>query len=227
MVSIAADLVCAGLFLFAVIHYAQKGIVASLYHVLKWVLCFLMIRLLFPYAADMLNSMGLGKWISSGLSDSISEMLSDHAGDLTEAIESLGLPSFLTDFLIDSNTAENYLLLGVESLAGYLAAQIAHLVVNLLAILILFVLFLIAFYFCGKVLKLITHLPLIHGVDSFLGGLAGVLIGTFFVWIFGVAVYLISLSSGAEWLAEGAANTYVLKFFNQYNLILQKVARLG
>ena len=209
------------LMVFAVVRGAHKGFVQTIYHAVRWIVCIILAQILYPYVAGLLKQVGVVEMISSGLEEMLAPIM-EGAGN-TAMIESLPLPQALKDILVQNDNGAVYELLNVSTLVGYVAAYLANMAVNILAVLLLIVVLLIGSHLIGVALDILTKLPVIHSLNAFLGAGAGVVVGVCYVWLFGLVVYLAGLMGKLTWMTTAVGDTMLLEVANQYNPLLQWV----
>ena len=213
----------AGIFLivFGLFRGIRKGFVQTLYQAVRWILCLILAQILYPYAADFLRQIGLLEMIQGGLEESLAGMMSGSGN--TSMIQSLPLPEFLKDVLVQNDNSVVYEMLHVTTLSGYVAAYLATMAVNILSVVVLLVALLVVSHLIGAALNILTKLPVIHSLNALLGGAAGLVLGIINVWFFGLVVFLAALFFKWDWLSDGIAQTTLLNFCNLYNPILSLV----
>lgn len=216
---IILDLIVIFLIAFGVARGIRKGFVQTVYHALRWLVCILLAQLLYPYVAGALKQFGLTAAVQGGLESTLESMMSGSGN--TSMIQSLPLPGFLKDILVQNDNGIVYEMLNVSTLSGYVAAYLANLAVNILSVVVLFLLLIVITRLIGAALGILTKLPVIHSLNALLGGAAGLLLGVLNVWIFGLAVFLLAIFGKWAWLSDAAAQTTLLNLFNEYNPLLK------
>ena len=168
---IVLDLAVIFLIVFGLFRGIRKGFVQTLYQALRWILCLILAQILYPYVADFLRQIGLLEMIQGGLEESLSEMMSGSGN--TSMIQSLPLPEFLKDVLVQNDNSVVYEMLNVTTLTGYVAAYLATMAINILSVVVLLVVLLLLSHLIGAALNILTKLPVIHSLNALLGGAAG------------------------------------------------------
>lgn len=218
-VKIGLDLLVIFLLVFGLARGVKKGFVQTLYHALRWIVCIILAQLLYPYVAGFLKQIGLAATIQNSLEEALGSVMQGSGN--TSMIESLPLPDFLKGILVQNDNSAVYELLNVSTLSGYVAAYLAMMLVNIISVVVLFVVLLVASRLIGTALDILTKLPVIHSLNALLGGAAGAVLGIFYVWLFGLIVFMAALMFHWAWLSDGAAQTVLLNFANQNNPMLQ------
>lgn len=222
---IILDLAAAAILLISVISGVKKGFIKTVYSAVRLILCLILTRILYPYAAQILMTTSVPDTIREAVGEKISGLL-PAAGSNAEKLENLPLPDFLKEMLIKQDTAEIYAKLGVDTFEQYLTASVTKFAVNAVAVISVLILAIIVTWIVGLVLNLASKLPVIHSVNAFLGGAIGLVLGIILVWIGGAVIYVLILTGDRPQLVEALNASYLLKFANQYNPILGWVTRL-
>lgn len=138
-----------------------------------------------------------------------------------EAIKELKLPSSIQDKLIDDNTAEMKLDMGVASFSEYLAASLADILIQAATVLILFIIIKIILKVLISVLNVISHLPLINELNKSLGGVFGLVEGVCILWVVCLALTAISGTEMGEQVLSAISSNNILNFIYSNNIIMK------
>lgn len=223
--SLILDIAAAAILIIAIIGGVKKGFVMTVYSAVRLILCFILVRLLYLYAAQILMTTSLPETIEEAVGEKITGLL-PAVGSSADKIEALPLPDVLKEMLLKQDTAAVYEMLGVNSFEQYLTASITKFAVNAVAVFAVLILAFLVTWLIGLLLKIASKLPVINSVNKFLGAAIGLLLGVLIVWILGAVVYVLILTGDRPKLVEAMNGSYLLKFANQYNPILSWVTRL-
>ena len=218
-VKVLLDLLVIFLFVLGIAKGAKKGFVQTLYQAIRWIVCIILAQILYPYVAEFLQKIGLTGMLQKSLEGMIGSAMQGSGN--TSMIQSLPLPDFLKDVLISNDNSVVYEFLNVTTLTGYVAAYLARMAVNALSILVLLVLAIVGTKLIGAALDILTKLPVIHSLNAFLGGVAGILSGIFYVWLLVLLVFFVAVIGSQAWLSDAAAQTVLLNFANEFNPLLR------
>ena len=218
-VKVLLDLLVIFLFVLGIAKGAKKGFVQTSYQAIRWIVCIILAQILYPYVAEFLQKIGLTGMIQKSLEGMIGSAMQGSGN--TSMIQSLPLPDFLKDVLISNDNSAVYELLNVTTLTGYVAAYLARMAVNALSILLLLVLAIVGTKLIGAALDILTKLPVVHSLNAFLGGVAGILSGIFYVRLLGLLVFFVAVIGSQAWLSDAAAQTVLLNFANEFNPLLR------
>ena len=118
----------------------------------------------------------VSKYIEEGVDASSEELQKD-------AIKELKLPSVIKDKLAKDYTADKRLKMGVTTVSDYVATSLTDILVRAVAIIIIYIIVHVAITVVMVALGIITRLPIIKGVNKWLGGVAGLAEAVVILWI--------------------------------------------
>lgn len=154
----------------------------------------------------------VGEYVSKEVDASGQEIQED-------SIKKLKLPSSIQDKLIENNTADEKLSMGVDNFSDYLANSLTDILVEALAIFILFIVIKLALRIVVSLLDIISRLPIIHGVNKYLGGLIGIVEAVLILWMVCIALTAISGTSAGEQIFSAISSNSFLNFIYNNNLL--------
>ena len=102
-----------------------------------------------------------------------------------------------------------------------MAQKITHFIISLIACIVTYVVVYLVLHIILNVLDLVVKLPVLKGINRFMGMLAGGVKGFLIVW---VAFYLIHIMAATEWgtrLVTYIRENEFLAFLYQHNLLVQ------
>lgn len=106
-----------------------------------------------------------------------------------------------------------------EEFSDFVSSPFAKLIANLLAYLLVFLVALLLLFVLNKIFDFLTRLPIIHGVNTWLGFALGVIAAFVFLslitYVFGLVTKIFGDIPQLEKIIE---NSYLLKLFNRLNL---------
>lgn len=138
-----------------------------------------------------------------------------------DAIGELKLPSSIKNKLINSNTADEKLSMGVDTFSEYLATSLADIVVEVLAVLVLFVIIKLILRIIISLLNIVSHLPIIHGINKMLGGIVGLAEGVIIIWIICLLLTIVSGTAVGEQIMSEISSNEILNYIYSNNLIMK------
>lgn len=243
ILEIAVILLSVGL---AVLGY-YRGFVKKIAAMLSLVLSIVMVSAILPYMTDFLkNNTPVYGYIENqcqqvlekqivnvtdagtyGLTEgSISlDMLQLTKIQQTDLIENLPVPGILQDMLLNYNNTEGYTNLAVSSFGEYIVNFIATMILNIISFIAATILVQILLRVAIMTMNMLSHIPMISGLNHFLGMLLGILEALFFLWIF---FLILSAAVGTQTgllLMEMVQKSRILGFLYNSNLFMQVVLR--
>jgi uncharacterized membrane protein required for colicin V production len=165
----------------------RKGLVLTVFRFASFFASIALARFLYPIVSRFLrgtplygglkdlveNTMGLGN-LFQGQTDRI----------LAEAdLNALPIPDILKSLLVSNNTPDIYNLLRVETIEDYISGFFANIIVNVIAIALVFAISWVILSFIGRMLDLISRLPVLNSLNRAGGFAVGLLMGVAVAWV--------------------------------------------
>jgi len=135
-------------------------------------------------------------------------------------IEDAEIPAFLKDALLEHNNNEIYEQLGVTSFPEYIATYIANTLISICTFVITFILAWLLVRSLAAVADLISHLPIIKGVNQIAGAGVGLIFALIFVWVGFLAITILYTTSIGEMCFEMISESAILTFLYEKNVLL-------
>jgi len=186
----------------------RKGLILTVYRLVSLFLAIFLAIQLYPHVAGFLRETPLFPNISSRISSSMNlgERFDNHSSNIeTELIDTLPLPNAMRNMLHANNTPSMRNILRVDSVEDYVSGFFANIVINAIALLIVFVIVLIGLAVVGIALDLVSKLPVINTFNK-IGGLAfGLVMGAVISWLV-IIVMTLFFATGvqSQYLLEGS-----------------------
>jgi len=149
--------------------------------------------LLTPTVSTMLRATFIYKILMSGVRKALNiDTLIENAAEEGQrnVIETLNIPSFLKDSLLENNNPVAYELLDVTEIGEYISGYIANVCINIIAMATVFAAAFILLKVILEAMDIVAHFPIINAVNAVGGIAAGVLYGVFVIWIIGIIMVL-------------------------------------
>lgn len=162
------------------------------------------------FSASIRESMGLDAAIETGAVEAQTKM-----------IESMPLPEFLKDALLENNNPVIYQLLDVDSLKEYVAGFLANVCLNILSVILAFLLIYIAVSVVLNALHLFTKLPGLSLFNRLMGFLVGGAKGLLFVWLGMIVLTFFQCRAGFETLFDSLNATLLANRLYENNILQQ------
>ena len=141
----------------------------------------------------------------------------------TELIEGLPVPDVLKDLLLDYNNQEGYSSLGVETFQDYVIQFIATVILNVVSFIAAVIVVQVFLWLAIAALDILSHIPLIGGLNRLLGLLLGLIQALFFLWIFFLILSMTSTTEIGLQLMSMVQSSRLLGYLYDSNLFMQIV----
>ena len=210
--SIILDIILAALIIISFIAGYKKGFVKSVWKIAALVVTIVLVIALKNPAVDFLS----GTSIAGAINEKISKTIHIPQGGGIDAAESLNLPDFLNAQVSDGiENAQG----AVASVNDAVAASLTNIAVTIIVCVALFIIIRLILMAVYMIAVGITAAPLIRGVNQFFGGLLAAVNMVFIIFLL---LALVSLFAPADsQMYEMIDKTYVVKYFYNYNILLQ------
>lgn len=142
------------------------------------------------------------------------------------ALASLPLPESLTDVLIENNNDIAYSKLGVGDFSSYAAGSLTVILMNAISYIGLFIIISIIFRIIMFIADIISKLPIINGVNRFVGTILGVVQGILIIWVLCIALTAFSGTTYGQKIFEMVNDSLFLTFIYNNNLLINIVTSL-
>lgn len=141
--------------------------------------------------------------------------------DLQSSVANLKLPAAIQKKIIDDTTNAASTILTESGLYKSMSQSMAHIVVSGISFVIAFVVGMILVNILLGIIDVIAHLPVLHGVNQLLGGVAGLVEGFLLVWVFLYIVALCTSTAFGTLMTGYIRQSTFLTYLYQNNGILQ------
>ena len=202
----------------------RKGFIRAAFGFLPMAAALAGTRFVSPYVGKFLR----GTFLFDSLSDSIERSmgLEDAISEgamrtQTEIIETMPLPDFLKEALLENNNPVIYQLLDVDSLKEYIAGFLANVCLNILSVVLAFLLIYIAATLVLNALNLFSKIPVLGFFNHLLGFLVGAAKGLLFVWLGCIVLTFFHCRAGMGNFFQALDATYFAKILYENNILLQ------
>ena len=141
----------------------------------------------------------------------------------TEVIESLPLPQVLKDLLLDYNNDEGYESLGVSTFQDYLISFTATVILNVISFIAAVILVQVLLRVAIGALDILSHIPVIGGINRLAGLLLGLLQALFLLWLFFLILSMATTTETGLMLMSMVQKSSFLSYLYESNLFMQIV----
>ncbi len=137
-----------------------------------------------------------------------------------ELFEKLKLPDFMVNKLILNNTPTMYKILKVDTIEEFVARYVTDIIINVIALIIVFVLISLALSVIAGSLDIIARLPVINTFNKFGGLGVGLAQGTVFIWIATIIAMLLLSTEQLGQFYLLIKQSDIASFFYDTNILL-------
>lgn len=213
--------------LYAVRGY-RLGFLRTLTTMVFLALSLMLVYFLAPYVRDFVKE---STPVYTRIREACTSVIGSGSADITNAdaqahyITMLHLPEPVEQFLIKNNTAENYAAMAVGSFREYLITFLSDSILTIFVYLVTFLLVRLLLHVAAAALDILSHLPVLRGINRLFGLLLGAGQGLVIVWI---AFLVLTLCSGIAWgrdLLNTIYNGRVLGYLYDANVFLKILFR--
>lgn len=201
----------------------RKGFVRAALNFLPMVAALAATRFLTPTVSELLrktpffdaltNTVGNGLHLENAIGDA--DMQTQ-----TDIIQSMHLPDFLKESLVENNNPVIYHLLDVESLQSYIAGFLANICINIISVLLVFIVVWLAVKFVLKALNLISKLPVLNFFNRACGFLVGLLKGLCVTWLICFVLTFFQCNSAFDFFFDALNLTHVALPLYENNILM-------
>ena len=201
----------------------RKGFVRAAPNFLPMVAALAATRFLTPTVSELLrktpffdaltNTVGNGLHLENAIGDAAMQTQ-------TDIIQSMHLPDFLKESLVENNNPVIYHLLDVESLQSYIAGFLANICINIISVLLVFIVVWLAVKFVLKALNLISKLPVLNFFNRVCGFLVGLLKGLCVTWLICFVLTFFQCNSAFDFFFDALNLTHVALPLYENNILM-------
>lgn len=160
----------------------------------------------------------------------VSGQMQDQAVDQTDqqagALESMDLPESIKNALINNNTGDSYIAMGVDSFAAYTAKSLTLFLLNAISFIILFIIISIIFGVIMQLANIFTKIPLIRGANKMAGIAAGLLEGILILWVLAMIVTACGATTWGQSVLKMIDDSVFLSFLYNNNLLTKLITSI-
>jgi len=193
----ALDIVILGIIALCTIVGYNKGLIRAVYRLASFVIALFIAYQIYPYVARVLRQTFLFPAMQRGIASfmNLETRVADYvAPQGAEMIDSLPIPVILQSLLHSFNTPEMFETLHVATMEEYISGFFANIAINGVAIVLVFVITLVALSIVGAMLDIVSKLPIINTVNRVGGAILGIAASGAAIWFALVVVVLFATS---------------------------------
>ena len=211
----------------------KKGFLRSALTTFSFVITIAVATALAVPVSNMLENSSFGSRISENVSESINEKFSEYTDgtfldedEQDSFLESLALPSIVQNSIKETNTSEDYAQMGVTSFKEYTAQKVTDVIINAAAYIIVMVIAAVVLKIILRLAGFVNKIPVIGGINRFLGALLGIFEGLLALWAIGLLIIAFSNTAfGMKAVSIIQSNAFLNAVFDN-NLLVVMFSRL-
>lgn len=212
----------------AVLRGYHRGFLRTALSMLSLILTVILVGILQPYVTDALRQYtplesAVEKAVYRNLETAAVQISGEEmlAGTVTEEeqalwLEECSIPSVIRDEILKGTEQ------AAETFAVSASQTVAEVVMNVLGYLITFFLVFAILHLLGAFFHIVEYIPLLHGVNKWLGAVLGLVQGLVVVWILCLVVTLILPSEVGSQILAAIEDSALLSFLYNGSLSLSR-----
>ena len=193
----ALDVIILAVVMLCTIVGYNKGLIRTVYRLISFVIALFIAYQIYPYVARILRQTFLFPTLQRGIASFMNlepRIVGYATPQGAEMIDSLPIPAILQALLHSFNTPEMFDTLNVATMEEYISGFFANIAVNGLAIVLVFVVTLIALFIIGAMLDIVSKLPIINTINRIGGAAFGIVVSGAAIWL-GLVVAVLFVTS--------------------------------
>ncbi|MDO5425168.1 MAG: CvpA family protein [Eubacteriales bacterium] len=207
----------------------RRGFIKTLTSMVFLILTLVLVYFTTPYVRDFLKEhTEVYTYVEERCEALVGSAGEERLSDTTaqeQYIESLKLPEFLKEQLIENNNQENYAAMAVDSFLEYLAGFLANVILTILVYVVTFLLVRIVLSVAVFALSALAELPVLHSLNRILGFVLGAAQGVVFVWLVFLVLTMLTGFEGGRKLLNMIYESDVLCYLYDTNIFLRLLAK--
>ena len=208
----------------------MRGLIRTVLNLIIGVLTFILVLIFSPQVCGFLQeNTGLPAYVETRVEAVVWQTIEEQTGGNTEAvldaqgqsavIDQLPFVASVKDQLLE--TGQEYLAQGTQAFASFVSSELTDTIVTLVGYIVTFVVVFFLLRLLVFLLRILEHLPIIHGLNK-LGGLAaGLIEGLLIVWILGIVLTVAGTTEIGQSAAQCVAASEFLTAVYGNNLLLE------
>ncbi len=215
--SIILDIILLTLLVISFIIGYKRGFIKSIWKITALVITIVLVMALKTPAENMLK----GTQMAEGIHNSISEKVRIPQGGGVNIAETLNLPEFMQSAVNTRLNGEEGVVTSLNLTAAQVITGISITIIACVGLFVIIRLILMAAYI---IISGTAKLPVIRGVNKFIGGIFGAVNMVFIIFLL---LAIVSLYASADnKLFEMINDSYIVKYFYNYNILLKLFMRI-
>lgn len=211
----------------SVIHGYRKGFLRIVYSLVSWILVLIFVSWATPYIHQfLLERTEIYEKVEAHCEEVVRQSAGERAehmiADQENRLEDLGvrLPDSVMSGIVEKTAGAADELFETSSIYTKAAQGMADFVVQGISFLLALLLAGILMHLISQILGIVSHIPLLKGVNRFMGLFAGGIYGFLIVWLGFYVIALCSTGAVGQFLVSYIYENAFLTFLYENNLVL-------
>lgn len=219
------DLIVIAIIILAFIISLKKGLIKSVWKIVALVLTIVLVIALKTPTVNYLAGTELADRIYTSMSENLSVELENPVSD-EDISDNNTIPQYIMAEMIkavDTDSIYDNINSSIEKASDELARRLTMLMLKIIAVVGLFILIRVLLMFVFMILNGISKFPVIGHANAFLGGMLGIINALAIIYILCAIISLFPMNSGIYDLIN---QSYIVKYFYNYNILLQLIMKI-
>ena len=212
--------------LYFTVHGARQGFLRMIFSLVSTLLALFLVSYMTPVVSDaLINHTGIYDLVYTKLESTFITGVStgiDAAGQ-TEMINSYSIPQMIKSVLIQNNTSDVYTQLLVNVFGEYIIGFLSKLIIRILSLIIIFLLIKLLFRSITVIFDVIDKLPILHGINRFMGAVVGFTEGFIIISLFFLFMTVFAGNEIGDGFYKLVESNFILAFIYDNNIFLRFV----
>lgn len=216
----------------SIIEGYRKGLLRIIYSLVSWIIVFVFVSWATPYIMHFLiENTTIYEQIEMHCEETVRQSAQEQTGialdEKNKELSNLGvkLPENVMDNILDKATGAADEFLEESGVYTEIARGLADFLIEGISFLIALVLAGILVNIIAQLLGIVSHIPVLKGINRFLGVFAGGIYGFILVWIAFYVIALCSTSESGRVLVSYIYENPFLTFLYENNLVLTLILK--
>lgn len=217
------------LFFICIVNGYRKGFLRIVISLLGIILIIATVTVVSPYVSNyLINHTKTYNTVKQKVIDVFEEDNSKLDNTVPEnqtlTIESYDLPDILKTSLIKNNTADMYQTLMVSIFEDYIAGYLARIIINAISFFGMFLMLAVFLWFVLFSADIIARIPIIKGLNKFLGAIAGSVKALIITWVFFFVIIIFFGNQIGNTMMTEVKDSRFLSFLFNINMLLRFIS---
>jgi uncharacterized membrane protein required for colicin V production len=207
----------------------QEGFIKTVFSIFSILIALVLTYEIQPYVSKTLqHNDKIVSYVEHKVDASVDlDKKEEGVSDQRSSIEGLRLPKSLKKSLIENNNTEVYKALVVEKFEDYVSSYLAMVILNALSFVVVFLIVYVLLFIISRALDILSHLPLINGLNKTAGLLVGLLRGLVVIWILCILLTMFSSTKTSQLLYGYINDSYILSSIYDNNILLHIITNIA